>query len=255
MVDKYISMLTGQFKTAAVTKTTLNRTDIAVLPWGTNLPIALQTDISRPGSVLGTPVTAALVTDVPLGPGFASYLPAGTLALGEMVDAEPNNPNNYAGHHVLMPHFYALRTPDGAEVPISGHVLGGVNSWKAVTINPLQPTMDRRVKAERFVDVNQGVTMTATGGSQLLTTTTTETTRLSAPKAYPGVIAGAWRGAEEDFDVQEGFPKLMLSQNSDLFIPAGERMTLQLSATSTLAVNSGAIPDTSIAAVRTVEGM
>ncbi len=255
MVDKYISMLTGQFKTASVTKATMNRTDVAVLPWGTNLPVALQTDISRPGSGLGAPITAALVTDVPLGPGFSSYLPAGTLALGEMVDAEPNNPNNYAGHHVLMPHFYALRTPDGAEVPISGHILGGANSWRAVTINPLTPTMDKRVKAERFVDVNQGVTMSATGGSKLLTTTTIETTRVSPLRAFPGVIAGAWRGQEEDFDVQEGFPKLMLSKNSNLFIPAGERMTLQLSATSTLAVNSAATPDVSIASVRTVEGM
>ncbi|HEY9683883.1 MAG TPA: hypothetical protein V6C86_20035 [Oculatellaceae cyanobacterium] len=255
MVDKYVSMLTGKFKTASEKRQVLNRTDVAVLPWGTNLPIALQSDIDIANSGLGAPVTAALVTDVPLGPGFASYIPAGTQALGEMVSAEPNNPNHYGGHHSLMPHFYALRTPDGSEIPISGHVLGGVNSWRAITINPLQPTMDTRVKAERFVDVTQGVSMTGTGGTKLLTETKTETTKISEPRAFNGVIAGAWRGMEEDYDVQEGFPKLMLSPKSRLFIPAGERMTLQLSATTSIAVNSAATPDLSIAAVREVEGM
>jgi hypothetical protein len=254
MVDKYVSMLTGKFKTASAKSQILNRSDVAVLPWGTNLPVALQSDIDVANSGLGAPVTAALVTDVPLGPGFASYIPAGTLALGEMVSAEPNNPNNYAGRCTLMPHFYALRTPDGSEIPISGHVLGGVNSWRAVTINPLQPTMDTRVRAERFVDVNQSVSMTASGGTKM-TETRTETAKISEPKAFNGVIAGAWKGMEEDYDVQEGFPKLMLSPKSRLFIPAGERMTLQLSATTSIAVNSAATPDLSIAAVREVEGM
>ncbi|MFX5817360.1 hypothetical protein ABTE26_20905, partial [Acinetobacter baumannii] len=78
-----------------------NRTDVAVLPWGTNIPIALQTHISAPEASLGEPIKAALTTDVPLGPGFSTYLPKGTVALGKMVDGEPFNPNNYAGHHVL----------------------------------------------------------------------------------------------------------------------------------------------------------
>jgi hypothetical protein len=255
MMDKYISMLTGKYNTASIAKTVLNRTDVAVLPWGTNLPVALQNDLSIPDACLGAPVRAALVTDVPLGPGFASYLPAGTVALGEMVDAEPNNPNNYGGHHVLMPHFFALQTPDGAEIPISGHILGGVNSWRAVTINPLRPAMDKRVKAERYVDVNEGVALSGTGGSELLTTTTTTETKTVTPKAFPGVIAGAWRGLEEDFDVQEGFPKLMLSPHSDLFIPAGERMTLQLSATSTVAINSAAPTSSELASARFNQGM
>ncbi len=247
MVDKYISMLTGDNGKSESTAA-YNRTDVAVLPWGTNLPVTLQTHISVPDAVLGLPVKAALTTDVPLGPGFCAYLPKGTVALGKLVDGEPYNPNNYAGHHVLMPYFYALKAPDGAEIPIDGHLLGGVNSWRAVTIVPLQPAYDKRVAAVKYVDVNEGVSTNGTGGTKLLSVDKQEVVESNSLPAYNGVISGGWRGLPEDAIAQEGFPRLLLSPKSRLFIPAGTRMTLQLAASTSIAVSSAAPPSAAIAA-------
>jgi len=253
MVTKYISSLTGKFTSEKISTRNMNRTDVAVLPWGTCLPVAVEQDLHLADATLGTPITLSLVTDVPMGPGYATYLPAGTLALGEMVDAEPNNPNNLAGHHALMAHFYALQTPDGAQIPISGHILGGVNSWRAASINPLQPTVDTRVQARLYADVNQGVSMNGTGGSKMFSSSATP--EIKQPGAFPGVIAGAWRGAEEDTMVQAGFPKTLFSKHCNLVLPAGERMTLQLSSTSTIAINSAAVSNPDIAAARIENGM
>ncbi len=250
MVTKYISSLTGQFATAKIATRTLNRTDVGVLPWGTNLPVAVKDDLNIAKAMLGTPITLTLVTDVPLGPGYSTYLPAGTLALGELVNGEPNNPNNFAGHCALMAHFYALQTPDGAQIPISGHILGGVNSWRAASIAPLQAACDKRVQARLYTDVNEGVAMNGTGGSKLFVTNTSP--EVIQPEAFPGVVAGAWRGLEEDTVCQEGFPKLLFSKNCGIFLPAGERMTLQLSATSAVAITSPAPSEPEIAAVNAV---
>jgi hypothetical protein len=256
MLTKYVSFLTGENTKTTVKTAALTRTDIAVMPWGTTLPIALQNGIAVESAECGMPLKAELTMDVPLGPGFSCYLPKGTVAIGKLVDARPFNPNNFAGKGALMPYFFALQTPDGAEIPINGHILGGVNSWRAVSIEPLKPNADKRVFAERFVDVNEGVSLSGTGGSKLVAVKTEETIVSSKPyTAFRGEIAGGWRGILEDKDVQERFPRLTLRPNSLLFIPAGERMTLQLASTSTVAVNSAAAPDVSIATTQSVEAM
>ncbi|HEY9714339.1 MAG TPA: hypothetical protein V6C72_12790 [Chroococcales cyanobacterium] len=249
MVSKYVSTLTGKFASSERIAAKMNRTDVAVLPWGTDLPVAMKHDLNIADAMLGTPITVSLVTDVPLAPNYNTYLPAGTLALGELVNGAPQNPNNFAGHHALMAHFYALQTPDGKQIPISGHLLGGVNSWRAASINPLQPNADTRVEARLYSQVNEGVSQSGTGGSKLFLSETTP--RVAQAAAFPGVIAGAWRGLEEDTMVQAGFPKTIFSPHSKIFMPEGERMTLQLSATSTIAVNSAAVPDIDIAAANT----
>ena len=252
MVTKYISSLTGQFPEKLAVNT-MNRTDVGVMPWGMNIPVAMKHDLNIDDAMLGTPITVALVTDVPLGPGFSTYLPAGTLALGELVNGQPNNPNNIAGRRCLTPRFYALQTPDGVQIPITGHIMGGVNSWRAATINPLQAAADTRVTARLYTDVNQGVSLNGTGGSKLLISSATPVVEMS--NAFPGVIAGAWKGEDEETMVQAGFPKLLFSPHCSIFMPAGERLTLQLGATSTIAVNSAAVPDPAIAAARVDIGM
>jgi len=250
MLSTYISSLTGRFPVQKRSTRLLNRTDVGVLPWGTNLPVAVDQDLDVTDAGLGTPITLKLITDVPLGPGFSTYLPTGTLALGELVDAEPNNPNRFGGRGALMAHFYALQTPDGAQIPISGHIMGGLNSWRAASILPMAPAYDKRVQARLYTDINEGVSMNGTGGSKMFTASTSPDLKL--PAAFPGVIAGGWRGLEEDTVCQEGFPKLTLSRHSGLFLPAGERMTLQLSATTAVSVISPDPSESAIAAVNAV---
>ncbi|MGL1636418.1 hypothetical protein ACSTJT_23370, partial [Vibrio parahaemolyticus] len=89
------------------------------------------------------------------------------------------------------------------EIPINGHILGGVNSWRAITINPLQPAYDKRVSAAKYVDVNEGVAMNGTGGTKMLAVEKQEVVATNSLPAYSGVIAGGWRGTQEDASTQE----------------------------------------------------
>lgn len=254
MLNKYISMLTGESNKETLKTAALTRTDVAVMPWGMLLPVSLSNGISFPSCELGMPISAELTNDVPLGPGFSCYLPKGTVALGKLVDAKPFNPNNFAGKGALMPYFFALRTPDGAEIPINGHILGGDDFWRKISIQPLEVAADKRVVAERFVDVNEGVTETGTGGSKMVTIT--KETIVGKPlTAYNGEIAGGWRGVVEDQDIQARFPRLTLNPHKALYIPGGQRMMLQLGSTSSIAVNSAAPPDVSIATAQSMEAM
>jgi len=138
-IDKYISMLTGKFaQKTTVSALTVNK-DVAVAPRGMAFPVQLANTFATAGAEPGDSVQAVVSTDVPLGPNFTSYIPAGTVALGEVESATPYSVNHLAGRHAVTLSFFALKTPDGKEIPITGHIQGGVDSWRYVSINPLKP--------------------------------------------------------------------------------------------------------------------
>ena len=218
-INNYLSLLTGNYaqKTAILT---INK-DVAVAPRGMALPIQLGTTLTD-AAMPGDPVQAVVSTDVPLGPHFTSYIPAGTLVMGKVLNAAPWNTNKYAGKNAVTLSFYALKTPDGKEIPIDAFIQGGVDTWGYVSVNPLQPICcgAKGTKMEAF-DANGNLKVIA----------------LTAGK---GEIAGAWKGLPEDrqIDLEEGFHRLLLSNDSDLVIPAGEQMFLRLNATTSIAVNA-----------------
>src|SRR5207248_377146 len=74
----YMSMLTGRNKTANTIVST--REQIAVLTSDTLLPINMGTDLLSDIVNIGDGVQAVISHDVPLGPTFDAYLPAGTIA-------------------------------------------------------------------------------------------------------------------------------------------------------------------------------
>lgn len=216
-MNKYISMLTGRYPTTSTKAAIATKTDIAVLPWGTNLPVQLTGAISANSGRIGDQIQAVLSADVPLGPQFNAYLPAGTVALGVLADAAPFNCNHFAGKYALTPQFYALRTPDGKEIPINGHILGGANTWRYVSVTPVQPNCAADSKAQ-----------------------ISSNTIAFGPKfqAVSGTITGGWRGMPIDLQTQEGFHRLLLSHGCGLLLPAGEPMLLQLNSSSTVAVST-----------------
>jgi hypothetical protein len=221
-INNYLSMLTGKYATTSSKETaslTINK-DVAVAPAGMNFPIQLSNALALDAARVGDTIQGVLSTDVPLGPNFTSYLPAGTVALGQLIPAAPFNPNNFAGKNALTIAFYAFRTPDGKDIPIHGHIYGGVDSWHYVSVNPIVPNCcgDTKTKVELRQPDGNIQTVSLTG--------------------VKGEIGGAWRGLPVDQLTAEGFHRMLLTDNSGMIIPAGAPMFLQLNATTTIAVNT-----------------
>lgn len=232
-MKNYIAMLTGRYPNRTASTVNAGRsTDVAVLPWGMNLPVRLTAPLNTDNMRFGDTVTAELTTDVPLEPKFNAYLPAGTVALGNLVDAKPFNPNNFAGKRAAMVDFYALQTPDGSQIPINGHILGGANTFRYVTVNPIKSACCAELPKAQI----SGSTI-----SMGNTTVTTQSMTVKHPFAQAGTITGAWRSNPIDFQAQESFHRLMLTRDTGMIIPAGVPLTLQLNSSSSIAVNS-AVP-------------
>jgi hypothetical protein len=216
-VDKYIAMLTGNFPKAKVAK--LSQDFVAVLNTKMILPINLATPISTINSVVGDKVKAVISNDVPLGPSFDTFIPAGTIALGEIVDprkyySDSKYPGGYGfpGKGCLAVEFYGLRTPDGKEIPIEGHILGGVNQWQFISVQPVTaPSVSNGLIVHNDALVNVEV------------------------KPAKSTIVGAWKGTRSNF---EQMPRLIFDKHQPtLGIGKGEPLLLQLSAPTVVAVN------------------
>ncbi len=214
-LDKYISMLTGKFQVKATAKT-FGNDEIAVAPSEMLFPIELATPISAEASAIGDRVEAVITHDVPLRPSFDTYIQAGALVYGEIVDANQFVPNHFAGKDGISIEFYEIRMPDGKKIPITAHVLGSLNQWRLINI---KPTTAEHVQAVSVaVQDNRIVTV-----------------ELNAKK---GVITGGWKGVSVDMDTDRPFHRLVFKRTSGLVVPAGEPMLMQLSGTTTVAISS-----------------
>lgn len=232
-INNYIAMLTGKYATKQTASLTINK-DVAVAPFGMNFPVQLATPLALDAARPGDQVQAVVSQDVPLGPNFTSYIPSGTVALGELTSAAPFNPNNYAGKKALTVNFYAFKMPDGKEVPINGHILGGVDTWRYVSVNPVVPVCcgDKKNRVEVRNEYGTLKTVALTG--------------------VKGEIGGAWRGLPVDQQTHDAFHRMLLTDNSGLVIPAGEPMFLQLNATTSIAVNTTAAATTGATEISSV---
>jgi hypothetical protein len=234
-VANYVAMLTGKFKTAETTTAPItgNRGDIVVAPHETTLPVRLTSDLQGLTAKLGDPIEVVLRSDVPLGPDYATYLPAGTRALGELVYASNYVPNHYGGRKALTPWFYTLRTADNKDIPIDAFLIGDINLWKNVKTKPSDAICVEQTKGAKASLLEEGVPL----------------------EAVPGDVVGAWRGRELVTSNSLGFVGLpgyrpsnleynglIIPRNSAREIPAGTDMLLQLGGTAAISVNSPGRP-------------
>jgi hypothetical protein len=201
-IDKYLAMLTGKFPAAAVVPR--NET-IAFARGGMFLPVKLSTPINSECSQIGDKVEAVLTKDLPLATSYLStqyeaYLPAGTVATGQLIDAS----NGYLGRNAFSPRFDHLRTPDGEIIPITGHIFGGVGTW--VAFNP---------------EGNAPVETGTFAGNRIPTNT--------ALVASKGSICGGWRGLPTGAGSEIPFQKLAFKRKTGVAAACGEPMLLQLS--------------------------
>ncbi len=215
-IDKYLVMLTGRYPVKAVALGVMNRDDIAVLTTGAMLPIDLVTPISSATARVGDRIEAVVSHDVPLRTSFATYLPAGTVVIGQVENALDYLPTKFAGKDAFTVNFFEMRTPDGKRIPIDAHVYGAINSWRQIAIKP--------VAAQCCGNGN-----------------TIKDMNLVGVKVVPckGYIVGSWKGVPMETPSWDDnlYPRLVFKrQTTPIVVPAGEQMMLQFSATTVIAV-------------------
>lgn len=178
---------------------------ISVVPPETKLPIKMASRFYFDGATLGDNVSAVLSRDVPLGPQFKTYLPAGTIAHGKVVPASLYTFNGFPNKNAVTIDFHALETPDGQEIPIHGFVVGGVNKF---------------FRADALMADTQCAIIAPAG----------------ATVAAKGLITGAWVQPGMERDLQARMPRLTMDRGSSFEILPGEELQLETAATTSIAI-------------------
>jgi hypothetical protein len=153
----------------------------------------------------------AFTNDVPLPTSYdatqyEAFLPCGTIAVGQLVDAS----NSYLRHGALGIRFDHLQTPDGENIPINGHILGGIGTWVYFNTDP---------------QVAEAGNITG----KLLTPR-------SGLVAAKGNICGGWSGYPIAAGIDIPYQKMVLKRRTGIAVCAGEPMMLQLAAPTAIAV-------------------
>jgi hypothetical protein len=207
-VDRYLAMLTGQF----AQQVTFPREErVAYARAGLYMPVRLLTPMSSERSILGQTVTAQLTTDIPLPTSFCAtqfeaYLPAGTLAIGQLVDAS----NSFTRNCALGIRFDHFQMPDGEIIPINGHIMGGIGSWVYFNTHPA---------------------VTEFGAL-----TGTKVTACNGMVAAKGSVCGGWVGYPIGAGIDIPFQKMVLKRGTGVAVGAGTNMFLQLAAPTAIAI-------------------
>lgn len=230
-VANYLAMLTGNFKSKTTVSSASigNREDVAVIPREMMLPVQLLSNLQGAIAKPGDRVEAVLRTDVPFGPDYATYLPAGTRVLGELVYAKNYVPNHYGGRDALTPWFHSFVTGDGKEIPIDAYLIGDINLWKNVRTKPAAAVCSELTPQAKQALMEEN----------------------RPTEAVAGDIVGAWRGSASvpgnslGFIGEPGYRTsnlqyngLILPRKSFRMVPAGAPMLLQLAGTSAISVSS-----------------
>jgi hypothetical protein len=221
-VDKYLSMLTGQYAQQQVTFPREER--VAYARAGLYMPVKLLTTLNSECSMLGQCVEAQLTTDIPLPTSqsatqYEAYIPAGTIAYGQLVDAS----NSYLRNGALGIRFDHLQTPDGEIIPINGHIMGAVGSWLYFNTQP---------PVTEFGAIT-GTKLTACNG-------------LVAAK---GNVCGGWVGYPIAASIDIPYQKMVLKRRTGIKVCAGEMMMLQLAAPTAIAVCTNCAGPNAVATV------
>lgn len=95
------------------------RGSISTIPKGTTMVVKLSHPISSESSRIGDPIAATIDNDV-LGSAGNVLIPAGSQVQGQITGLVPTRHMGRDGE--IGVRFYEIRTPNGATVPIHGHI-------------------------------------------------------------------------------------------------------------------------------------
>lgn len=201
-IEKYVAGLTVPTKLGAgLVKT---QKHIAVVSPETRMPIKMLSAFHFDGTTSGDSVTAVISRDVPLAPGFDSYIPAGTLVHGAVVNADEYAFNGFPKPTAVTIQFSKLETPDGQQLPIQAFVVGGVNQFEIAKKEQVDPQ----------------------GALDLRTN----------PKSSRGLISGAWIGYQYAKDEQARLPRMFMDRGALFNIGINEELQLETTATTSIAI-------------------
>lgn len=216
-IDKYLSMLTGKYPQQAQGA---YRDEVAYAPAGMFLPIKMVSCINSETALPGDRIEAVISTDVPLrtdyhGSEIGAYLPAGSVVVGEMIDAT----NSFLGKRALGVRFNEIRTPDGEAIPINAHVLGGIGTWVHLNTDPQVAECGGTASVLRD-ELSKGL----------------QEKTLARVIPSKGQICGGWRGYPQEAGLGIPYMKLVFKRKTGITVPSGEPMVMQLTAPTTIAL-------------------
>ncbi|HEY9792731.1 MAG TPA: hypothetical protein V6D22_20180 [Candidatus Obscuribacterales bacterium] len=188
---------------------------VVYAPAGMSIPLTLQTSLSTQAAQPGDLVQAIVSQDIELGNG---RIAAGSTVSGTVTDAESGRRLDRSGS--LSIKFTSLRTADGIETPIAGHLVGGIgkyadsNGGEGDTIHA--ETMKNKLESAAL----RGAVGAGTGAAL-------GTAVGAVADGGHGAGRGAWSGAA--IGAGAGVvDSLLVRKAADVVIKSGTAMQLQL---------------------------
>lgn len=191
---------------------------VVYAPAGLTMNTTLSTSISTQVAQLGDMIQANISESVNLGEGS---IPAGSVLIGQITEAKSGGFFGRSG--MLGIKFNRLRTPDGAETPISAHIVGGIGKYTDIGGDQSDIMKGETLKTK----LGQAAIRTAIGagtGAALGTAVGAiagRSGRATGRGAWSGTAIGGGLGAVQSVTLRKGH---------DVKIPSGQRMQVQLDA-------------------------
>lgn len=231
-VDSYVAHLTGA---APVGTTQLPTGDyhyyrqgrVVYIPAGMVLPVTLSTSISSQIARPGDRVEAKISQNVNLGD---TSIPAGSIVTGQVTDAQAGRRMGRTGTLGLK--FNTLRTPDGRDTPINASIVGGIGGYseaggEGTARGETGGTKVKKAALHTAVGAGGGALAGVAIGA-------------IAARSGRGVGRGAWSGTAIGGGL--GLANSMLiRRGTDVKIPSGTPLQLQLDSPTQLNVTTGAM--------------
>jgi hypothetical protein len=199
---------------------------VVYIPAGMVIPVKLATGISTEVAQPGDRIEATVSQPITLDNGV---IPAGSIVVGQVVESESARRLGRSGELNLK--FQSIRTPDGAETPISAHIIGGVAKYSEKS----EPGADAIAGETTKNKVESAAIRGAVGaGAGALLGT--------AIGAIAGGGHGTGRGAWSGAAIGGGLgvaDSLLLRKGANVQLKSGEPLQLQLDAPAQLAVIGG----------------
>jgi hypothetical protein len=190
---------------------------VTYAPAGLVIPIRLQTSISTQVARAGDLIEAQVSQTMYLGD---AQIPAGSVVVGEVTDSAKGGRFEKSGRLGIK--FNRLRTPDGAETPISAHLVGGIGKYTGVGGASADEVKGETWKAKVGQTAIRGAVGAGLGAAL--------GTAVGAIASHGhGVGTGAWSGTAigGGLGVADG---LILRKGRDVVLQSGTPMQLQLDA-------------------------
>lgn len=232
-IDNYIAQISstaggnvGSDSTQAGNYTYVKQGRVVFIPQGMNLPVVMTGSLSSGNARVGDRIEARIAETVNLG---ETSIPEGSTVIGQVTESASSK--RLAKSGLLGMKFNRLRTPDGAEIPITAHISGKVGKYEDVGSDSTDILKGEGTSGR----VKNALLQSAVGagGGALLGTAVGGIAgggRGAGKGAWAGLAIGAGLGAAHSLLVRKG---------KDVNVESGTTLTLHLDAPASVAITGG----------------